>query len=351
MKAKITENRLVRFWDHYLTDGQYPHLFRVDLASRKVTDLTPGSARYMGLTEIAGGYDIAPDGTELAFSANATEPPYATMNYDVFTVKLPGGAPASVTQANLADDSAPRYTPDGRFIVYGRQTRPGGSTRTSRDSCAATADRERSSELAPAFDAQATDWTIVRAATASCTSTPKTHGKVSVYAVPRPGGRPRVVVQRRDDGKRGRCTRKGVLVYTPPDPCYPRRGCGAREPDGTGQRALTSFNEAKMKALDLGRTEDTRFKGAGGDDVQMFVVTPPGFDPAAGRTWPLVQLHPRRAPFLVDRRIRLPVESRCSSPRAATSSRWSISTGRWGRAKRSRTRSSARTGTSRSPTS
>ena len=57
------------------------------LASRVVKDLTPGSTRFMGLMELGGGFDIAPDGAELAFSANATEPPYAKLNYDVFTVK------------------------------------------------------------------------------------------------------------------------------------------------------------------------------------------------------------------------------------------------------------------------
>src|SRR5262245_17658769 len=123
VKAKISEDRLWRFWDHYLTDGQYPHLFRVELKSREVIDLTPGSARYFGLMEIGGAYDIAPDGQEIVFSANATAPPYQTLNYDLFMTR-PGGSPQDITKDNPADDLRPRYSPDGRSIVYGRQTRP-----------------------------------------------------------------------------------------------------------------------------------------------------------------------------------------------------------------------------------
>jgi dipeptidyl aminopeptidase/acylaminoacyl peptidase len=286
VKAKITENRLVRYWDHYLTDGQYPHLFRVELASRKVIDLTPGSARFMGLMEIAGGYDIAPDGAELAFSANATEPPYASLNYDVFTVKLPGGTPRSVTKANPADDSRPRYTPDGRFIVYGKQSRPQIDSDFTR---LARLDRRtgKSVELASSFDASAADWTTSGADGLVYFHAEK-EGKVSIYAVPTSGGHARLVVRGATTGNVA-VTRKGVLVFTRQTLLAPAEVWRA-QPDGTRQHALTTFNEARMKELDLGLTEDTRFKGAGGDDVQMFVVTPPGFDPSAGKTWPLVQL-------------------------------------------------------------
>ena len=43
VKARVTENRVYRFWDRWLTDDEFPHLFVVDLATKKVTDLLPGS--------------------------------------------------------------------------------------------------------------------------------------------------------------------------------------------------------------------------------------------------------------------------------------------------------------------
>ncbi|HJQ98539.1 MAG TPA: hypothetical protein VJ826_09500, partial [Candidatus Polarisedimenticolaceae bacterium] len=178
VKAKISENRLWRYWDHYLTDGQFPHVFQLDIESGKVTDLTPGLARYMGLMELAGSYDVAPDGKEIAFSANATEPPYRELNYDVYVVGLPGGKPVSVTSGNAADDTRPRYAPDGRSIVYGRQSRPNIDSDFTR---MARLDRKSgtSVELAPAFDAPASDWTVSDDGAVYFTS--EDHGKVHLY--------------------------------------------------------------------------------------------------------------------------------------------------------------------------
>ncbi|TVQ04048.1 MAG: hypothetical protein EA359_07705 [Balneolaceae bacterium] len=47
--AKVTENRIYRFWDRWLTDGHYPRLFRVDLVTEEVVDLMPGSRRFFAM--------------------------------------------------------------------------------------------------------------------------------------------------------------------------------------------------------------------------------------------------------------------------------------------------------------
>ena len=35
VKARVTENRVYRFWDRWLTDQEFPHLFVVDIATRR----------------------------------------------------------------------------------------------------------------------------------------------------------------------------------------------------------------------------------------------------------------------------------------------------------------------------
>ncbi len=70
VKVRTTENRLYRFWTHWLTDGEYPHVFVVDVATKKLTDLTPGNKRYFGLDE-GGNFSIAPDGSSVVFAANS----------------------------------------------------------------------------------------------------------------------------------------------------------------------------------------------------------------------------------------------------------------------------------------
>jgi dipeptidyl aminopeptidase/acylaminoacyl peptidase len=58
--------------------------------------------------------------------------------------------------------------------------------------------------------------------------------------------------------------------------------------DGSGHQPLTSVNDAHMAALALGAVREMTFQGAGGEDVQMYVVLPPGY--VAGRRYPLVHL-------------------------------------------------------------
>jgi dipeptidyl aminopeptidase/acylaminoacyl peptidase len=44
-------------------------------------------------------------------------------------------------------------------------------------------------------------------------------------------------------------------------------------------RTLTSVNQALLRSIDLGRVEEVWFKGGAGNDVQGWILTPPGFNP------------------------------------------------------------------------
>jgi dipeptidyl aminopeptidase/acylaminoacyl peptidase len=53
-------------------------------------------------------------------------------------------------------------------------------------------------------------------------------------------------------------------------------------------RQLTRFNDELFARLDLGRVESHTFKGADGDEVQLWLTFPPGYDPA--KKYPLLHL-------------------------------------------------------------
>jgi dipeptidyl aminopeptidase/acylaminoacyl peptidase len=53
-------------------------------------------------------------------------------------------------------------------------------------------------------------------------------------------------------------------------------------------RQLTHVNDEQMAQFALGEVREVEFTGAGGRKIQMFLLTPPGFDPA--RKWPLVHM-------------------------------------------------------------
>ena len=284
VKAKITADRLLRYWDHYLTSGQALHIFVLDLETRKVTDLTPGSERLLPFFGAGGTWDLSPDGTEIAFTANRTEPPYRKLDFDVFLMPSSGGEARSITTDNPAFDGSPRYSPDGRYLVYGRERRPEIAPDFRR---MARYDREtgKIKGLAEKWDGQPDAWTF--------TPDGKTvlfhasdSGKVNIYSVPVKGGKPRLFVR---GGRTGGVETgpDGLVIYSLQSFHAPAE-LFAASLRHDGILALTSFNAERLAQLDLGRVEDVTFEGAGGDEVQMFVLLPPGFDP--GRKWPLLHL-------------------------------------------------------------
>jgi len=66
VKAHVTEERVYRFWDTWLTTGEVPHLFAIDLAGGAVRDLTPGSTTWFDWMDPSGQYDVSPEGREIA---------------------------------------------------------------------------------------------------------------------------------------------------------------------------------------------------------------------------------------------------------------------------------------------
>ncbi|MGA9528008.1 MAG: S9 family peptidase [Terriglobales bacterium] len=146
VKALIFDRLLYRHWNAY-KEGKRTHIFvtRAELpvqVSEKVyrypiiRDLTPGDhdAPVFSL----GGQDdyaFSPDGQELCYTSNHDKVEATSTNNDLWTVPVnwpANSTPADVlaktkniTADNPASDSTPLYSPDGKYIAYRAQQRPG----------------------------------------------------------------------------------------------------------------------------------------------------------------------------------------------------------------------------------
>ncbi len=285
VKARVSESRLYRFWDRWLVDDEYPHLFVLDLETRKVVDLLPGGKRLFDLQTGSGSYDISPDGATIVFAANDTEAPHHTLDSDLFSVPTAGGEVKNLTPDNPADDRSPVWSPDGRALAYGREQKADAWPDYTRLALLDVASG-RTRVLTDGWEHGVGD-VVFSADGRTLVFTAEARARTSLFALDVQGAaRPRELRRGGTLGDPG-VTPDGRVVFvensldSPPE-------LGLVSLSGGGYTRLTRTNDDLMAQLELGAVRETTFKGAGGDEVQMFVVLPPGFD--AKTKYPLVHL-------------------------------------------------------------
>jgi dipeptidyl aminopeptidase/acylaminoacyl peptidase len=280
MAGRIWERAPISYWDRYL-DEREPHLFAVAREGGEPTAVTRQSGYYLSKQEYdQDSYDISPDGLEIAFAAD-TDRTGVRSNYDVITIATCGCRPAKVLTAdNPADDSAPRYSPDGRWLAFSQQR-----IRTF------YADRARLMLVDRRNGTQrdlSGDWD--RSVT-GVRWLPDSRGMIAeiddaatnrVYRFDLSGRAPRAVTGAGSFSNVALAATGGAyppavaLRQTFSDPPILAR-LDLR--DGSYAR-LSTFNDAMLASLRLGRVESVTYKGARDADIQMWVIYPPDFDPS-----------------------------------------------------------------------
>lgn len=276
--VRITEDRIFRYWDRWLTDGKIPHLFHLDLETRAVRDLIPESTRWWPWDREADSYDVSPDGLEVAFSADTSEPPHDSPRTALFVVPVDGGPVRCLTPDGTGHERRPRFSPDGHSIVYGMQRE-----------IDFYADRvrlvrfDRTSEthevLTEEWDRSVSEWEFT--SDGDLVFTAEDDARVNVYRLSSMG--PELLAT---GGTYGRPvpTPDGVVttfqdLSHPPEVVLIANG---------EDRPMTRFTTDVMSNVDLGGVEEFHIDGAAGDQIQGFIVYPPHFDPS--RRWPLVHM-------------------------------------------------------------
>ena len=267
-------------------------------------DLTPGD--YDAPVFSLGGQDdyaFSPDGKELCYASNHEAMPAASTNNDLFTVPVDWPADATsaqvmaatkdITAENEAADNTPLYSPDGKYIAYRAQQRPGYESDRWR---LMLYDRKTGVKkwFIPEFDgwvgtiAWAVDSNIVYFSS-------EWRGQSLIYQisvkVPSYGemiSSPpwNLVTGFNNDialtsnGKTILFTRMSIahpneIYVLPTAELHP----GCIDCIEQAAAALTHVNDSALSQISMSPLEPFWFTGANNDKVQGFLVKPPNFDP------------------------------------------------------------------------
>jgi dipeptidyl aminopeptidase/acylaminoacyl peptidase len=266
VKAYIVETTNFRYWDHWVADGRLPHLFVVDVATGESRDVLAGTNLSLPRTEPgAGTYDFAPDGDEAAIVTDLGPDLGYRPNDDVVVLDTRSGKWRNLTEDNKADDGAPRYSPDGKWLADTRQLVPYAPDRQR----LVVVDRAAKSKrtLAENWDYSVGDlaWTpdskgFVLAA--------EEKGRQHIWTLPL-GGTPRATVQGGTNSSLDLSGDGKTIAFARTTMGMPGAVFAANA-DGSNVRRIEKFNDELVAQWDLGEVRSVDYKGWNGESVQMW---------------------------------------------------------------------------------
>jgi dipeptidyl aminopeptidase/acylaminoacyl peptidase len=283
-------------------------------------DLTPGDHDvppfHLGGQDM---YAISPEGKELAYTSNIDEVEATSTNSEIFTVPITVGDAVSIPRPSVGRDSVepktsgeaapqsvallknqprkistspgadttPLYSPDGKYLAWRSQARAGFESDKWR---LLVQDRQsgKARDLTEKFDRSVGSfaWWVD---SGPILFTAEDHGESPIYAASLAGAIPHQVVQLHADdlmpSKDGKTVFFSRMSIAAPNEVARIELEEYDNASGHGQdvvhaKPVTHMNDALLSQIDMQPLESFTFKGANDEEVQGFMVKPPGFDPS-----------------------------------------------------------------------
>jgi dipeptidyl aminopeptidase/acylaminoacyl peptidase len=309
VKAKIFSRLFYRHWNAF-TEFKRSHLFVVSAdavatglwpvpsgtpqqeerptGSRlQPKDLTPGDHDVPPFS--LGGqdmYTISPDGHEVAYTSNIDEVEATSTNNEIFTVPISGGTPKKISTSPGAD-TTPQYSrDDGTRIAWRSQSR--GGFEADKQNLLVYSRRTGETRNATAHWDRSVGSFVWRPDGAAFYLTAEDHGQSPIWQLVLFDEQPMEYARglHADDLAVINYTGNEQLFFTRQSIQAPNEIAyfdNTADPSINGldfpARQLTHMNDALLSQIDMQPLESFTFKGANNDDVQGFMVKPPGFDP------------------------------------------------------------------------
>jgi dipeptidyl aminopeptidase/acylaminoacyl peptidase len=297
VKAIIFDRLLYRHWNAY-KHGMRTHIFLTPVFftpadSGGPRDLTPGD--FDAPVFSLGGQDnyaFSPDGQEICYTSNHDKVEATSTNNDLWIVPASNGlagarpVPAkNITADNPASDSTPLYSPDGKYIAYRAQQRPGYEADRFR---LMLYDRKTGEKKALAEQLDSWIGTFIWAPDSTrLYFVSEEKGAAPIFEVEAATGHGKNVLRLDGYADDLALVHGGeVLLFTQMSLQYPNQ---IRKYDltakGSESEKVADLNAAVLSQVAMSPLESFWFLGSNKERVEGFLVKPPNFD--AGKKYPL----------------------------------------------------------------
>src|SRR5882762_5985867 len=278
--ARIWTGLMWRHWDDFRA-GKRQHVFRVDVATGKSTDLTLEDHDVPAIAT-GGDGDVAhsPDGKDILVAMHGDTVVADNTNVDIY---ITDGTTLRPLTRNPGAENTPRFSPDGKWVSYLSMERAGFEADRLR---LMLVERPIGPSAHPPVEATA-GWTLSVGSYTWCPNSKcvyavvEERGRDNVYRIDIPGfRRTRVITGGGNTGTQVGPDNR-TLAYLHQSNTQPPEVW-------VSGKALTHHNDSALATLDLPPLEEFGFVGALGDSVFGWSQKPPGFDPT--KKYPLIYL-------------------------------------------------------------
>ncbi|MGL5360175.1 MAG: prolyl oligopeptidase family serine peptidase, partial [Shewanella sp.] len=271
-------------FDHWLDERREAHVFRISPSGGAIEAITQPLGRELPrASQSSASYDISPKEDLIAFNAygtaNRVDPKLA-----IFLARIGGNSAENITPEQAAGDLNPSFSPNGKTLAFTRQKIPGFYADTARLMLLELSSRS-TTELTGAWDRSVSQfkWSADGKGFYASIDDAATN---RIYYIDGKNGKAKAITKATDYSQPA-LGQNGQLIATNESFLYPPRLVSIDSRSGNTTR-LENFNDDILKNVDLGTYESVTYKGYQGQDIQMWVHYPPGFD--RSKKYPLFML-------------------------------------------------------------
>jgi dipeptidyl aminopeptidase/acylaminoacyl peptidase len=292
VKARVFTHCFFRHWDEYVEDKRQ-HLFIMPATGGQPRDLTPGDHDAFPTSDtFSTDQDVTftPDSKALIYTAPPRPNEAWSTDYNLYRVSVRGGPSICLTKANKAAENSPHFSPDGKWLAYRAQKRPGFESDRWQIVVRPADGSGQPRSVTAAFDGWP-DSFVWSADSQSILFTGEQKATSPIFRASIADGKIEKVLDGHTNGNLGLSPDGHTLVFTQVGMQFPTEVyvCYLNADHGASQvRNLSHANAKLLSQLDMGSFKSVTVKSTDGTPMQMWLVFPPNFDSA--KKWPLAYL-------------------------------------------------------------